>query len=518
MVRLAYYLIFLLVCRVAFGGTYRVYNFGPITTSVRVYHDGSYYNSPISNLKSGYSATFVASGNYLLQVGPWSGPLAVPQAGVFPSDAGGVFIIFGTNECVEISRSYSFTNTTAGEKYVYPVVDGEELYNSAYILSPGASWSWSIPLTVCSNGYSSQVSFESKRNYVSMVDDGADFSFTNQTETAVLFESNTNAPFGGMGPSGETIVMSNTPSIVFSQQTNSVINFNGTSSTAARDDTLKAGFNVLAQQLDAINQKVQENTMATLRGGTGPGGTGFDDAGIIGAVGAFHSDNTNLLGQLLGKFEGTNNAAGTNAQAGADAAESVRAQFDGLADGAPSSWDDPGSALDSSWTITVPAGGQSFQVNLNPFSLGWVSDLAALCRRIVTWGVLFLLVWRNTHITIAAIMATGGFRQATSAGTTVLGTNVNSGLALAMAVAITVAVGVIPVALVTWAGATGHLPTIFSSPFTASTSPILQSLYLANQFFPLALMLTASISAWVYQISLGGLLWVSQAIVRFLVG
>ena len=528
---LKFLLAFVLMCAVqAQAGNVTVINMGSSTRSFKVWRDGSLVGQPLGwqNIPPGASGISSQPDGMCIQAQAANAPddFCYPTTGV--SGSGGTLIYMGTNDCVVIEQPVTVRNTTAQWKQVVFKINGYEEAAAEQgamrvVLAPsgdpsgGDSWSWTFDVGVCKDGSFDRVTTELRDYYgtIDMDEDGAHVNVTNRDVViGAVPLSATNVIYGGTN----FVVVTNGLISGAKQRTN-YIDFTGLPSGAAQDSTLQAGFGVLGQEIRGLGGKLDLLTAATLQGGGGGGGgDGLSDSGITNAIRGFHFDNTNLLGEILAKFDGGTNSAGTNAQAGVDAAEDVRDQFAGLADGAPSSFDEPGSELGAGWTLSVPLIGSSVELDLNPFSRAWVFDLAGLCRRIVTWGVLFTLLWRNTKVTLEAIMATGGFRQATSAGTTVLGTNVNSGLALAMAAAITVAVGVVPSALVTWAGATGHLPTIFSSPFTASTSGIQQALWMANQFLPLALILTAAISAWVYQISLGGLLWVSQTVVRFLVG
>lgn len=527
---LKFLLAFVLMCAVqAQAGNVIVINMGSSTRSFKYWKDGSYVNQPPGwkNIAPGASGITPSTDGALIQAQAANAPddFCYPTNGV--SGSGGTLIYMGTNTCVEVSANYYMQNNGSRQTTYAWYFNGVEFYDtspgdSRYILDPGQRWDKTFLVGYCKDGTHDEVVAYAVDSDVRVISADGGFTFTNVETLIPIGSSGTNnLGYGTNTTAGftSTNLQGQANWTVF---TNGAINFAGTSATAAKDDTLKVGFNALMGKLSDIKEAVDINSAIGTLATDGSGG----ETGVVSAVQSFHHDNTNLLGGILSELVGTNEsgtASNSGYASGSDAGAAGKSQLDSITDGIPLSTGDPGSGgLGGAWQIGVSLAGTTATFDLNPFTRTWVNDLANLCRKVVAWFLLMALALANAHYTITAIQAAGSARQATAAVSTPL---VGSASAAAMAIAMTVALGTIPTFAYAWF--TGNLGTlgsaysvsILADPFTGVSSGSLgDSLYMVNRFLPLGLFIVSATNAFVFRITMGGILWLAQTVVRFLVG
>jgi len=327
------------------GGTYTVYNFANTLGSIDVkeYRNGVYWGTPVAwqNIPLGESRdnTSTAGDGVAITVREANSVyLGEPLAG-YVTPRNGVFVIFGTNQCVTVNKILAITNTTMAKKMYVVKRDGEfsesgGLYGMDTPVPLGNVYSRTIALTVCSNGTVSPTWEIYLKDYYATVI-GDTIVQTNSEKKIVSGEGGNSITNMANGNPGGNI----TNTLVnWYSQTNSLVNFSGTSSTAARDDTLKAGFNVIAQKLDtiAVNQ--------SLNSGSGSSG-GTDNSDVVDVIGNFRDANTNLLGDINEILGRTNLSFGTGSGTNSDTAAGIAGGIiGGIQDSADAVIGDLGSA------------------------------------------------------------------------------------------------------------------------------------------------------------------------------
>jgi len=342
---------------------------------------------------------------------------------------------------------------------------------------------------------------------------------------------------------------------------NGTINFSNTGVTGA-EKTQQQGFNAMVQQLQtmggieqgllsgirvdldelgdglgAINDTLSEIADNTAGGGGGGGGGGSapDYSAVLEQI-RQNTDNTdnsvqentgstsNLLTRVhhavtnaLDRANATNtldaekfsNSYMTNLGAAAAAVGEGAFDVDLTA---------PGSNAGADPDMTVAIG--SWVVDLNPLHNASFADLAAMVRAFFVWMFTAGFVLGIVKMVEGYVQASTSARQAQSSGTAILGTNINSGLAIAMAAVITVVLTAIPVVgmafLATHGGAFSAVLGV--NPFTGVSGPVAGAIYLADAFIPLDMLITQTFWMIVGRISMGATYWTATTIVRFLVG
>ena len=184
---------------------------------------------------------------------------------------------------------------------------------------------------------------------------------------------------------------------------------------------------------------------------------------------------------------------------------------------APNPTEHYGTPLDG-WSVSIPYGA-GYTIDLNPFHVEWVVSLASFVRNLVAWIFAVGLVYRNTSLLIATIQGLGATRQATASGQAILGINANLATALVCAGLITAAMLAVPMYVSDWFGANNLFSVITNNPFhNASGGTVANSIWMTDQFFPLAFMVWCVVSGIVFRLNLAPVIWLVQTITRFLVG
>jgi len=224
----------------------------------------------------------------------------------------------------------------------------------------------------------------------------------------------------------------------------------------------------------------------------------------------FHKTATNLLASKT--FDSTN--------VGSVAASAIASQKDGL-DAIGSGLNGInqgtiGSIDDSFYHISIPGG---YTMNLNPLANEGIAVIASGTRSILVWlitCVYFIALWQCFDTKMSDVTKA---RQASTAGTTVLGENVNAVSATLMATAITVAALAIPGFMVAWWSDHGSVSSFLSAgPLSGVTGIFAHSIALANAFIPLDVIIADVVGYMVFRVSCTSLYFTVSTIIRYLVG
>jgi len=179
-----------------------------------------------------------------------------------------------------------------------------------------------------------------------------------------------------------------------------------------------------------------------------------------------------------------------------------------------------GSGHDPSfWVLQLPEFGE---VDLNPMSVDGLSSLASWHKDIWNWLSYVGLFVFIAHSLIRAIQAQGAYQQgrAPNVGVTIAGFGFQT--TLLAHIAIVVLVAAILVALLTVTGvfynSTVMLTAIATNYFSSSYPPIVEGLWLLNQFFDLPVLLANLGAALTFMIVLATASFVSQMMIRALPG
>jgi hypothetical protein len=188
-----------------------------------------------------------------------------------------------------------------------------------------------------------------------------------------------------------------------------------------------------------------------------------------------------------------------------------------------------GDALDG-WTVDISFLGSGWpaSIDLNPFHVDWVVALAGFFRSVLVWISASSLYLFNITTLAAAVFAQGGIQQARYPKMSTLAdglAKVTPGgvwaVSIAVAVAITTLMLAIPLVAVAWftTSAHGSLYGILTvNPFHGvHGGPLGQSIYIVDQFFPIAFMFYCITARIFFTAILGGAVWVCNICIRFLV-
>jgi len=314
-------------------GPVGVYNGDYQSRTFKRWENGSYTGTPTEwstiapgAIGWGLSAQTEITDRVQAQVANAPDDYAYPLTGV--NGGGGLLIYFGTNECLTISKVYTFNNTSANKVqislYKNDVAQELTVGGTRVTLWPvgqeGSSYSQSVDSQVCRTGIVDRVEWRIVKNVLDIkTDDDGSVTFTNSITDENVYGSSTGTNNWGVGGTpGSGITITNDP-VTHTAYTNAALNFSGGDTTTARESTLRSGLSAIVAELKQLNTGMDQNTAATIQNGGGGGGGGETDmTGVINAVENFHGDNTNLLTGILGALSGTNTLAGGGTNSGGE--------------------------------------------------------------------------------------------------------------------------------------------------------------------------------------------------------
>jgi hypothetical protein len=322
--------------------------------------------------------------------------------------------------------------------------------------------------------------------------------------------------------------------------TNGDINYNTGGTTAARDDTLRAGFNTLHSDnalSDVLLGQIAQNTLNTAnntRSNSGGGGTMVSITNINNNSVSNYLSWTNLV--TITNDVPTNSAITSNELAGL-AGQLQVGESNGLtgkldpiwaatntastlgdaihvdSGGLPISPEDGGGGDPGVIDITLPslASGAStvIHVGSNTPSFGPM-------RTVFVWCIYATLFFLNYRLCVEGVVKIMNTPQATTAGEEIFGTNVNLASALSMAGAIVSLASVVGTAII--AKAVLDAGTTFTvNPNTVFATYGWAKSFVEN-YFPLGLLVTAVCSHMVFRFLIDVPVMIAEGIVKFLVG
>jgi len=433
-----------------------------------------------------------------------------PLAGVSVSTAGGgILYHLGTNDCIFVDRTINYTNRSAVTRRAVQIVNG---YNLGGQNIPPGGW---FPFTftdmgICKNGDADEFGVYWEDEAPQVFQDEFGLTFTNTTTRTPIVEGDASSEL----PSGQ---YTPTSPLAYSVQTNSFINFSGTSTNAANvahDSTLQSGFNTLAQQLDSIGKKIDLTTGAVLQ--NGGGGEGGDVSGLETAINQFHTDNTNKLGGIGGILSmGTNytgSGSGTNLTVAQASADDVMGSIDGQAAGVLS---DLGSAPGllgggSADVLSFEAFGQT--LNLDP-DVRFPGAAAFFKSGIV----LLVSLWLGRYLVDLYMKTAAIYASSETGGVPAIGPWGSVGLSIAVIVSLAVVGLWVLVFSAIFTYGLDYLSTVSDSVSGFSTSNA-GALYLINLFFPITFMMSAAWTRMVAPFAVTKVIIMTASAQRFLLG
>jgi len=458
-----------------------------------------------------------ADGNFYQvgRTGPeYCHPLA-PQA--HPLTGNLYFYFYGTNECISVTKQLTARNDTATEQYVVPYLNGEPYPDESYnmYLEPGQSWTRTYSINVCTNGSVDEWEFRVAKNHVEVIENDGGFTFTNITEQEVI------GTLGGTNglnnndftTNAVTATYTNAGVVNWSNQTNGFINFSGSGSTNnARDETLRAGFNTLANQLQGIGEKIDKNSAIHLESGTSSGG---DTGGLEDAINDFHRNNTNLLSQINAKMSGTNfmgAGSGTNLASAQAAASEQMSGVDGTAAGVLSDLGSAPSLLGggSPDVLTFEFFGET--LNLDPDV-----RFPGAATFFKSGMMLLVSLWLGRYLVDLYLKTAAIYTASQTGGVPAVGPWGSVGLAIAVVVSVAVVGLWVLVFTAIFTYGLDYLSTVNDTVSGFSTSNA-GALYLINLFFPIAFIISAAWTRMVAPFSVAKIVVMTASAQRFLLG
>jgi len=491
---------------------------------LRLYENGVDQGTVWGTLLSGawgVSTAWATPGSSIAGVS--SGSVVTVPTNQITGANGGYLYYFGSGtNCATFSRSYTVTNTSSVALWARLYRSGN-LYEGARVAS-GGHYQFEVPdVTICPNGQIEDIEIRWENVTTEVEGD---------TEIGITFNSKTNTSSawdGGVGGGVGAFDTNNTSGpVVFDpvlsrNLTNGPIDFTGQSTTAARDETLKAGFNALLENVQEVKKAIDLNTLQTKFSGTnsssgGSGGTNIvslDDSGITNALAVFRQANTNLLTEISGKLGYTNDVGAsatnqTSAEASANALvgsinTSAQDAIDGLGSGPP-------TVLDGGDATALTFEFCGYELNLDPEvrfpGIGTFFKNALIAVIALSLGRFLVNLYRETAAVYASSQ-TGGVPAVGPWG------SVGVGIA-----------ALVPVIIVTmWV-------VVFALVFSYMLSPLLDlsgkvgslsmgnatALYLINYFLPVSFALSAAWTRIVAPLAVTKLVIVSASAQRFLFG
>jgi len=440
--------------------------------------------------------------------------------------------VFGDN-CASNNTAATFTATVANNTAAYVRAswkkNGSEV--NTQVLGPGESGTYTFnynPTTEALNwGYESLVT---QPYFVDVGGGQYQYGLTN------LFVPNsydfTNETWGFAGGSNAFFEGDWNPTGKLSGPTNAIdwTTF-APSSTTARDDTLKAGFQSLATYAKEGNQIAREILGEMVRdSNVSSGGSSnyvtVDNSNVVAILSAiyasmtnhsvtndFHEGRTNVMGILQG------GATNLGASALGSTFYGSMSGLSNLASNIAIDSDPDASSIDMSFEL------MGYTFDLNPLNNPGVANLFSTARNLFKWllyaGYFIAVLYRVRDV--VKTLGTAQQGSLPNAEVSVLGIGGNVGL-----IAAAVVVPLFLVVIAALMGATGiHVTNLVTgevgtalvqNPFAGSTGAVLMGVELARHFFPfnVAMGLFAGYAGW-YVLTLGAMA-IFNAVMRFIFG
>lgn len=312
-----------------------------------------------------------------------------------------------------------------------------------------------------------------------------------------------------MGNNTYSITNSNPNSTPWQSATNGQINFTGTSSTAARDDTLKAGFNTLAanQKLQLAQGQHLIEAVNGIQGGSSGAVTvnltnNFTDSNIVNSINSLHNSLTNFSTNTGWQNFITNDVAGYYGDAKGHL-DTVKANLTG-----------PTVADSSSLPSMVAAmGGWNF--DFSPGSHG-LAPLFETAKALFKWLLVAAFLTKIIKDAMEFVKTMASAQQITFPQVNVIGNTLG---AIAIPVIVVVILGAMGIALATITSSIvshSDLFSIFNTNPLGSASAV--GLQLANAFFPFATLFSLVVAYAIYRVTMTTAATVVVFVIRGVIG
>jgi len=426
----------------------------------------------------------------------------------------GFFPSCGTTNPACITNSLSRTVLNRAQMYGIAVFEMDGVMVFTQVLAPGASVSYTFEW--CRMIFEDAPTLHYGMSYTESAIIGADGVYevvqneTTQGTTPSL--NSTNA----MGLSGTQDGYASTNQPFQGSLTNSTatgltnsypINWNNGDTTAARDATLRAGFNKLAQQNESVI-----NGLARMGDGSGGGG-GTNVIVLTNAVGLTSNELWSAESQVASQF-GTNLSAFTNF--GASYGSAVGGAWSNMVSGGLMGFTD-GDGPDEESYIPLPVqytGTAEFRIKP---SLVTSNPIFALARNLCKWFIVGMTIYAMFCWAEKAVHKLFEQRQVQGNNQLIAGFNINAPSALAYAAIIATTIAAVPLVLgVFMADSKAELAALAGAP--AAVTALVGWTY-ANAIIPVGVMITSFITYCTFRFLLGmPLLSVARFILVMLAG
>jgi len=419
--------------------------------------------------------------------------------------------------CTEGWQSVTLHNDSGQTAFGVWEIDGVEVARET--MSPGQYYNHGFLLEFCPSHSEVLTAYMLKKLFEFDLTDADNNPATPPTivpketnvKTPPSAGADTNTPTLGGGAAGAF----NPTNIVWRDYTN-IIDFSGTSSTAAKDDTLKAGFGRVSDQLREIKESIDLGTAATLQGsGISSGSITGDMSGVISAVNSFHVDNTNLLTGIYNSLNQTNFGMGTSATNGGDAMSLAEGLTDSISDSADSALSGLGTAP------AILSGGSAAGLSMEFMGRTLNFDPAEIypgAGDFMRAGLMLVVaLWLGRYLVDLYLKTATVYATSQTGGVPAIGPWGAIGLPLAIVVAAAIVALWVAVFALLFSNGLDYIGTIGAT----AGGVILGdggALYLLNHFFPIAFILSACWTRLIAPFAVTKLIIITASAQRFLLG
>lgn len=175
------------------------------------------------------------------------------------------------------------------------------------------------------------------------------------------------------------------------------------------------------------------------------------------------------------------------------------------------------------WVVNIPYCG-NYNVDLNPFHLSWVAELAAWIRFFLKWAFIAALIVACIDDVLKAISSFAAAHASSSTSHSVIGSVVSAvthpiGTVLSLGVSLVMAKILMMVISFATNWFAGYLATFAANPFGSSLSTyVSEAIWMLDQFVPLSVMTACVFCHYLFKLALAAVVWSVNIAIRFIVG
>lgn len=167
------------------------------------------------------------------------------------------------------------------------------------------------------------------------------------------------------------------------------------------------------------------------------------------------------------------------------------------------------------WTLSV----RGITMDLNPMHHAELSTVASWFRQLLNWTIALGLAYYVVHRLTETVNAMGGWQQASGSHVSVAGFGTNLVTGIAARLIILAALALVPAFYISWKASSGGIFEILGiNPFASGVNAIQNGVWLADQFFPLGVMLSDAALGLGFTFGLSVVAYGKQTIVRSVPG